>query len=444
MFDKLFKRLRKPAEQAAPAAPKAAPQATAPAAPPAAPVAIGARRPIVAADGSIAGFEFRMAQATVQRLLQRGDSVASAAHTNALLAAMRLTLASGRIAFAELPVAWLERPGIERELAPGMHIALQFPLDAGAVVVRPAPVPEAITRWRAAGVRLGWEPGELPVGEADFIVLRQHGAASEPLFAELERCRASHPKATIVVADLGGIDDLERALRQGANYGCCALVAGGEPRQAQPIPPQVQRLCQLLNRLGQGAPTDAVVADIKGDVALSYRLLRHLQSAQFGATREIGSIEQAVLLLGRDELYRWLSVLLVRSSDGRPTAQAVQEAALARARLLELLASQRGEAAPGALFTLGLASMLGTLLRAPDAQVLEGLTLSAPAREALLQRQGPWAAYLEVAQAAQELGVQMPDPLAAEFGGVATVMDCSHQAWAWAAEQAAGGKAAGG
>ena len=87
-------------------------------------------------------------------------------------------------------------------------------------------------------------------------------------------------------------------------------------------------------------------------------------------------------------------MLLLASMKGRVASIALQEMALARARLLEGLAEQRADALnhpPAALFTVGLLSLLGAMLQLPLAQVLEPLRLSDTARQALLDHSGPWA-----------------------------------------------------
>ena len=66
----------------------------------------------------------------------------------------------------------------------------------------------------------------------------------------------------------------------------------------------------------------------------------------------------------------------------------MQEQALARGRLLELLSRHDGDAAPEALFSVGLFSMLDVLLQLPLAAALAPLRLGDPASQALLRQAG--------------------------------------------------------
>jgi EAL and modified HD-GYP domain-containing signal transduction protein len=138
--------------------------------------------------------------------------------------------------------------------------------------------------------------------------------------------------------------------------------------------------------------------------------------------------------------------------DARQASRALQEAALARGRLLEMLAAgidtsippdggATAEAAlspssPATLFTVGLMSMLEVLLQVPLPEALAPLHLSPPVQAALLQRTGPYAAYLSLAEALESsdpADIDRLEALATRFGGIDTVCAASAEAWAWAA-----------
>ena len=169
-------------------------------------------------------------------------------------------------------------------------------------------------------------------------------------------------------------------------------------------------------------------------MGLSYRLLLRINSASFAQLGAGATIDQAVLMLGRNELYRWLSVLLVQFAGSRKASSALQEVALWRSRLLELLAIERREDIPGQFFTLGLASMLGLLLKMNPADVVSTLNLPEPAQQALLAQTGPWHSYLQVAVLVESQLLEDAGALTDQFGGVERVLALSDEAWAWAAQ----------
>ena len=138
---------------------------------------------------------------------------------------------------------------------------------------------------------------------------------------------------------------------------------------------------------------DKVEQLIVRDVALSFRMLRYVNSAFFGLRGEVRSIGQALALLGAENVRRWATLSVLASVDDKPTELTVT--ALIRARFCELAADQLRIAGPGELFTLGLFSVIDGMMDAPMGDVLESLPLADDMRDALIHRSGPMGQLLE-------------------------------------------------
>ncbi|MDX8398311.1 MAG: HDOD domain-containing protein [Mariprofundaceae bacterium] len=122
---------------------------------------------------------------------------------------------------------------------------------------------------------------------------------------------------------------------------------------------------------------------IKQDVSLSYRLLKYMNSAAFGLRREVGSIDQALVLLGMNNVRRWLSLLsLAALGEGKPLE--LMRTALYRGYLLESLSKHSNEELAGDDFLLGMFSVLDALLDLPMAEAIDDMALSSEIRSALL------------------------------------------------------------
>ena len=132
---------------------------------------------------------------------------------------------------------------------------------------------------------------------------------------------------------------------------------------------------------------------IAHDVALSFRLLRYVNSAFFGLRGDVRSIGQALALLGLDNVRRWSTLSVLASIDDKPTELTVT--ALTRARFCELAGEPLGIASPSELFTLGLFSVLDAMMDAPMIDVIASLPLAAEMREALVGRKGKRGLLLE-------------------------------------------------
>ena len=129
------------------------------------------------------------------------------------------------------------------------------------------------------------------------------------------------------------------------------------------------------------------------DVALSFRLLRYVNSAFFGLRGDVRSIGQALALLGLENVRRWATLSTLASIDNKPTELTLT--ALIRARFCELAGSQAGVGSPAELFTLGLFSVIDAMMDAPMHDVVASLPLAEDIREALVQRSGRMGQLLD-------------------------------------------------
>lgn len=398
----------------------------------AAPAGVGARRPLVSANGGLAGFEFHAAALDPRRMRRADDAAVAAAYTGNVLGAMRLCTSQGLSALAELPATWLMRCERDDLFTPGMHLLVRTDLAAD----QPASACALATRLRALGVQVGWDPtnGDALAPAAalqpDFVPLRAPGASNAQAWrGAVSAAGARWRGVPLVLLDLPAVEVLESVLGPGVLLAACSVATCAVPARVQALPAQSQRLLRLLDRLLQDDDNAGVVDEIKADAALSLRLLHYLNSAGATPGRELDSIEQAVLVLGRDKLYRWIAQMLVRMSPPRPAADALQSLALARARMLELLARAEGAHNPGSLYLLGLASMLPLLLQCSLADAGEALCLSASAVAALERKDGPWGAHLRLLEALEANDIDGAASLATPFGGLDAVLALWTEAW---------------
>jgi c-di-GMP phosphodiesterase len=132
---------------------------------------------------------------------------------------------------------------------------------------------------------------------------------------------------------------------------------------------------------------------IARDVALSFRLLRYVNSAFFGLRGDVRSIGQALALLGLENVRRWATLSVLASIDDKPTELTVT--ALIRARFCELAGEQFGIASPAERFTLGLFSVLDAMMDAPMHDVVSSLPLAEDIRDALVRRRGKLGLLLD-------------------------------------------------
>ncbi len=196
------------------------------------------------------------------------------------------------------------------------------------------------------------------------------------------------------------------------------------------------RVIELLNLVSKYAEISKLESVFKLDATLTYKLLRYINSPGCGMIQKIRSIAHALVILGHDQLYRWLTLLLFSSgkSDGR--SQALLKNALVRARLVEMLGKHKLASVEGeGLFIVGIFSLLDALLNVPMTKAVEQLNLPEPVLHALIERKGVYAPYLMLAEACEEGDQEKVEDYAAMCGLDTNGVNLIHlQAMIWAEE----------
>jgi EAL and modified HD-GYP domain-containing signal transduction protein len=175
-----------------------------------------------------------------------------------------------------------------------------------------------------------------------------------------------------------------------------------------------KRLLTLLALLARDADTPALERQLKQDPALSYHLLKLVNSAAFSCGSEITSFGQAISRIGRRQLQRWLQLLLyARTNPDGPPNLLLPLAAL-RGALLEALCRRDGgdRDAQDLAFMTGVFSLLDRLFQMPMAAILADLPLPPDAEAALLRSAGRLGQRLQLAASGR------PDPALLAAAGV--------------------------
>ncbi len=199
----------------------------------------------------------------------------------------------------------------------------------------------------------------------------------------------------------------DEALEAAKALGCHWYQGYYFARRQPLLPPRLdgnrQRILMLLNLVRQRAEISELEEHFKRDAALSYRLLRYINSPGTGLIQTVRSIAHALIILGYDQLYRWLTLLLYASGKGDPRSQALLKSALVRARLAETVAKRSlPPAESDAVFITGIFSLLDVLFNAPMEKAVDGLSLPEPVLNALVKDEGLYAPFLRLAAACEE------------------------------------------
>ena len=194
------------------------------------------------------------------------------------------------------------------------------------------------------------------------------------------------------------------------------------------LSPSEMILMRLLGLLLADADTSEIEALIRQSPPLTLNLLRIVNAAAVGLSRRLASIVDAIAVLGRRQLKRWVQLLVFASAgSGNLTSPLLQTAAM-RGRFMEALAEQarpRDTEAQDRAFMCGMLSLMPAALQVTLGEILATLPLDEMLREAMLNGRGQLGTLLRAAEAiesgdtatlqraAEELALPSFDPISA-------------------------------
>ena len=173
------------------------------------------------------------------------------------------------------------------------------------------------------------------------------------------------------------------------------------------LSPSQLAVLDLMNLVTSDADNAAIERAIKKDVTLGLNLLRLVNTPAAGAGRRVESISQALMLLGRRQLQRWLQILLYAEPDVRGhNLSPLLMLATTRARLMELLAQRLRPAQRNVsdiAFTVGMMSLMDTLFCIPMQDIVEQIPVIDEVRHALLVRRGFFGELLRLTESIERM-----------------------------------------
>jgi EAL and modified HD-GYP domain-containing signal transduction protein len=168
------------------------------------------------------------------------------------------------------------------------------------------------------------------------------------------------------------------------------------------LSPSQLAVMNLMALIAADADSAKIEQAIKRDVSLGLNLLRLVNTPVTGGRHRIDSLSQALIVLGRRQLQRWLQITLYAEPCRTGLCMSpLLLLATTRGRLLELLAEklkpgQRGIADQA--FTVGIMSLMDALFGAPIDQLLRQVPVVVEVSDALLHHGGFCGQLLQLAE----------------------------------------------
>lgn len=356
---------------------------------------------------------------------------------NHLLHSSISKLLGHRQAFVNVHCSFLANPILNRLPGKGVVLTITLPDstddESGPLLAR-------VNELKKQGFRLALEecfegaPFEALAPHADYFMIRNARHNPARIQEIVEQCNQRYRGANKCVArEIESFDDFQFCSKLGFSLFQGSFVTRREDWTGNQVGPQTLHVCDLLNHLRREAEIAELALLLKQDAVLSYRLLRYINSAASGLREPITSIEHALVLMGRQKMYRWLTLILFGSAQNSPRAAALRENALVRGRFMEMVSEGMfAEAERDSLFVTGLFSMLDLVLQIPLSTAIQPLNLPTAIEAAILHGTGPYAPFLNLALACESPHQDRIEVAAAQCGVDVLAVNAWHfEALAW-------------
>ncbi|WP_286238890.1 EAL and HDOD domain-containing protein [Neptuniibacter halophilus] len=147
-------------------------------------------------------------------------------------------------------------------------------------------------------------------------------------------------------------------------------------------------LMQLIQELQNPKATPEKLEElIIRDPALTYKLLRIVNSAGYQLVRQVESVAEAIVLLGLEQVKKWATLIAMSSNQDKP--EELSRSLLIRGRMCEQVAQNEKRPSPGSYFMAGMMSGLHALLDIERDTMLEQVPLGDDIKNAVSLGQGP-------------------------------------------------------
>lgn len=311
--------------------------------------------------------------------------------------------------------------------AADVRAANTLPADRTVLILKPPANPEhqeaaeqLEADLRRAGRKLGilLSPGDPlpPTGTWNYVLITAGHARTLPAFNLI----GLSTRTAIAITQVRTRNDYAWAAASQ-----CSLISGEYlvTRHAPSSKPDVTRvkLLELLALVVRDADTPELEEIFRQEPKLAYGLLRLVNSAAMAPRSPITSFGQAIQLLGRRQLQRWLQLLVYADANNGAHANPLLLYAATRGRLMELLiehvaAADAFDKQPDTAFMAGTFSLLDVLLNLSMDDVLSQLPLPPALHNALATHSGPLGELLGAIVAAGQREYAAADAAFAHLG----------------------------
>ncbi len=187
-------------------------------------------------------------------------------------------------------------------------------------------------------------------------------------------------------------EDYELAMEIGADYAEGSYVAEAMARKVKRMEFLEGNFFQLVVEVSKDEPDiEQIEKVISHDAALSYALLKIVNSAYFALRRRVSSIRQALVTMGISQLKQWVYLLSFNSEfESDESREAMMKLSFLRANYAMVLSDHIKELPiiRSEVYMMGMFSTLQYMIDAPLEEILEEVPVAQEIKDALLKQEG--------------------------------------------------------
>lgn len=209
--------------------------------------------------------------------------------------------------------------------------------------------------------------------------------------------KVTNPNIVLLGEKVETIQEFERLKQLGFTLFQGYFFAKPEIIKQKNITPNKQTLFELIGESTKAELDITAISELmQTDVALSYKLLRFINSAAFSTQQEIGSLKQALIYMGEVELKKFISLIALANLSKGKTGELITLSIL-RAKFCSSISEELQDSQnPPVAFLTGLFSLIDAMLDMPIDDLLEKLPVQAEIKDALTDHSGYLGKYLSL------------------------------------------------
>ncbi|MCG8591018.1 MAG: EAL domain-containing protein [Proteobacteria bacterium] len=197
----------------------------------------------------------------------------------------------------------------------------------------------------------------------------------------------------VIATKVESPDQYERLLQLGFDLFQGFFFAKPVLVEGKRVDPDRSSLLELMTQLESDADMDEIEEFFKRRPALSVNLLRLVNGLEYARAQRIESVSQALMMVGRRGLVRWLNILLFAGDEKQSPPTPLFSTAATRGKTVELLdealcLEQGTPPEPQRAFLTGMLSLVHVVLGMTPEQVMEEIRVDPAVEAAILRREG--------------------------------------------------------